>query len=190
MSTDSKDQDFRSEFRQELSSRWTIDQLKELVERLDRERDRRYEQRFEGQEKAVAAALAAAEKAVAAALAAQEKAVVAAFESSREAINKAETAQAAYNARSNEFRSALDDQGKIMSTTMIPRIEADKSFATLRDMIDAQKREIVDLQKGASRGEGGHAAGVASRNQANWTIGAVLTVVSIIATLIYFLARG
>jgi hypothetical protein len=56
-------------------------------------------------------------------MAAADKATQSAFAASEKAIAKAEQAQSDYNARSNEFRSSLDDQNKLMSNTMIGRPE-------------------------------------------------------------------
>lgn len=59
-------------------------------DKRDLERDRRLDERFDAQEKAVTAALATAEKAVQAAFAAAEKAVNAALAAAKEAVTKAE----------------------------------------------------------------------------------------------------
>jgi len=122
------------------------------------------------------------EKAVGAALAAQEKLVSAAFESSEKAIVKAEEAQRAYNERSNEFRGQLDDQAKML----IPRAEAIQRF-------DALDKIVSDLQRGESRITGGSEATGKARQQANWIIGLVVTILIFgcgsIITLLYFLAQ-
>ena len=94
----------------------------ENIDRFMDERDRRYETRFEGQEKAVAAALAAADKQVTTAFSASEKAVA-----------KAEDAQKDYNQRSNEFRGQLDDQAK----TLMPRSEALVRFEAVESRVSA-----------------------------------------------------
>lgn len=95
-----------------------------------------------------------------------ERATEAAFVASEKAITKAETAQTAYNARSNEFRAALDDQNK----TFMPRIEADGRFKVLQDLLDAQGKLIVELQKSESRGEGGTSAQSTAKSNAQWGI--------------------
>jgi hypothetical protein len=116
----------RGEFNDEVSSR-------EYLERIMDERDRRYEDKFRAQDTAVAAALSA-----------QEKLTQAAFVASKEAIGKAETAQLAYNERSNEFRQSLDDQAKRVDTTMMSRNEATGKFQALDTRIEAHTRENVD----------------------------------------------
>lgn len=91
------------------------------------ERDRAYQQRWEAQEKAVAAALSAAEKAVAAALIAQEKAVANAFNAQEKAVasalsaaeravSKAETATEKRFDGINEFRAQMAAQNTSLST--------------------------------------------------------------------------
>ena len=147
--------------------RWLSD-----MERFYEERDRRYENRFEGQEKAVAAALAAAEKQVTTAFAASEKAVL-----------KAEDAQREYNIRSNEFRGQLDDQAK----TLMPRIESISRFEAtdkrseetklrLEGDIQDLRSQIGDLRESRSEGVGSNVALHESRQQSNWTMGQVITI--------------
>lgn len=69
-------------------SGWSTDTLKSYIERVVHESDRRYEQRFIAQEKAVASALEAAEK----------------------ATNKYERDVERWRQASNEWRSAMDDR--------------------------------------------------------------------------------
>jgi hypothetical protein len=101
-------------------SAWTIDSLREHYDVLLAQLDRRYEQRFEAQEKAVDAALASAEKAVSAALAAQEK-----------AVDKAERADEKRFESVNEFRAQLSDQ----AGSFLPRAEADVRFTSINEKI-------------------------------------------------------
>jgi multidrug resistance efflux pump len=147
-------------------SQWTLDTLKEFFERI----------LFE-QQKALDAALVAAKAAVTAAFAASDK-----------AITKAEEAQKDYNARSNEFRAALADQSK----TFLARQEADARFQQLRDLIDAQKKEIVELQKAESRGEGSSTTSATSKTNSQWMIALLVSVVLVvlgwIGTVVFFLA--
>jgi len=91
------------------------------------EMDRRYQQRFEAQEKAVVAAIAAAEKAVLKAEMASEKR----FESV------------------NEFRQAYQD----IISTMMPRTEAEQRMSALTEKIN-ELREIVVSQQSHSSGIG------------------------------------
>lgn len=72
------------------------------------------------------------------------------FNSQEKAVAKSELAQQQYNERSNEFRAALDDQGKLMIT----RSEADQRFEQMHELIDSQAKLISALQLTISRGEG------------------------------------
>jgi len=166
--------------------------LKEYLERLIDERDRRlvgvidernahYDTRFKAAETAVAAALAAQEKATASNFAANEKAIV-----------KAEDAQREYNIRSNEFRGQLDDQAK----TLMPRNEADTRFTAMAEKIDtlqvsmdeklialrndatanyeANRREIGSLRESRSEGTGKATQATTSAATNQWVVGIVI----------------
>jgi hypothetical protein len=97
------------------------------IQQLVNERDRRYSERAE------ASALAVKD-----ALAAQEKLSQVVNEAANKAIDKAETAQSAYNQRSNEFRAALDDAQK----TLMPRQEALAEFNRVAERFDDWKKEL------------------------------------------------
>jgi len=92
-------------------SAWTIDSLHEHMNKLIAESDRRYEQRFEAQEKAVQAALVAAEK----------------------AVTKAEVAAEKRFDNVNEFRAQLADQ----ASTFMPRLEAENRIAQNVEKIES-----------------------------------------------------
>lgn len=117
--------------------------------RLMDERDLRYSKMAEASEKAVAAALGAAEKLTNTAFAASEK-----------AITKAEAAQSSYNASTNEFRGQLRDQ----AATLMPRFEADQRFSGLEQRFsefkDSMLSEIANLRESRSmvQGEKGQAS--------------------------------
>lgn len=159
---------------------WTVESVKEHFTKVVAEVDRRYEERFIAQEKALNTALIAAEKAIAAALIAQEKAVNTAFTASEKAVNAALVSQekavsAALIAQKeavtkaeasaekrfesvNEFRKTLADQ----TATFIPRAEAiqradnnaEKIAAVDKRMTDnfAQVNSRLDLTTGKSDG--------------------------------------
>jgi hypothetical protein len=108
--------------------------IKEGMDKLEiraDERNKRYEDRFKANETAVAAALAA-----------QKEAVAVAFLTSERAILKAETAQTAYNERSNEFRQALDDQTKLQ----LSRTEAFQGFKTQDDKLEDIKSRVSKIE--------------------------------------------
>jgi hypothetical protein len=121
-------------------------------------------------------------------LEAQRQAVAAALAASDKAIEKSESAQKEYNARSNEFRSALDDQQK----NFLSRTESDVRFQQLRDLVDTQGRYIIELQKSESRGEGSNLALTAAKAQTTSNLGLIITVtvwaLGGLATLVFFLA--
>jgi hypothetical protein len=138
----------------------TVTTLKELVD----ERDRRYTEKFDAQEKATALALAY-----------QKEAVTNAFTASEKAIVKAEEAQKAYNERSNEFRGQLDDQAKML----MPRTEAIQR-------IERVEGDIKELQRGESRGEGGADAKHGSRLQQNWNISTLISLIALAVVVLNF----
>lgn len=108
------------------------------------ERDRRYSERFDAQEKAVAAALAAA----------------------KEAVLKAEQASEKRFDGVNEFRATLSDQ----AATFMPRKEAQAESAMLREKIDTTNTLLsalsgrVDTLIGARTG---------ATDMWGWIVGAV-----------------
>lgn len=91
------------------------------------------DKRFDAQEKAVAAALAAQEKAVAAALAAADRAVL-----------KAETATERRFENSNEWRNTVET----LQRTYMPRTESDQLTKALAEKIDelAKRQNARDDQ--------------------------------------------
>lgn len=102
-----------------------LDTLKTLLE----ERDKRHDGRLQEQKEATTIAFNNA-----------KQLVDAVFKASETAIQKAENAQAAYNARSNEFRDALDDANK----NNIPRHEAERWFSQLTEKIESMRSEFND----------------------------------------------
>lgn len=91
---------------------WTLEALKEHFQALMVESDRRNQQRFEGQEKAVGAALQAA----------------------KEAVEKAEAAANKRFDSVNEFRQQLSDQ----AASFMPRREAEQRLGVLETQANRQ----------------------------------------------------
>lgn len=91
---------------------WTLETLKEHIQVLMTEADRRNQQRFEGQEKAVSAALQA----------------------QKEAVTKAETAAEKRFESVNEFRQQLSDQ----AASFMPRREAEQRLGVLETHVNRQ----------------------------------------------------
>ena len=99
--------------------------LKKYILSILAERDRQYGQRFDAQEKAVGAALAAA----------------------KEAVNKAESASEKRFDAVNEFRSTLRDQ----QATLMSRSEADAHFKAIDEKI-TQLQKLESSARGNDRG--------------------------------------
>lgn len=95
-------------------SGWSTDTLKAYVERVVHESDRRYEQRFEAQEKAVTAALASAAL----------------------AVDRAEVNAERWRNNANEWRAAMTDREK----NFMSRDQADSQFDALEKQITDLKR--------------------------------------------------
>jgi hypothetical protein len=113
--------------------------------------------RFENQDRAVLAAMAAQEKAVAAALAAAERAVV-----------KSEVAAEKRFDAVNEFRGQLADQAQ----TLMPRSEAEQRIATNTEKINSL---AARLDKGEGRSTGMNAGWVLLAS----AIGVISTIIAI-----------
>lgn len=122
-------------------SGWSLETLLEHLERISTERDRRYEQRFDAQERAIAAALAAQKEAVSAALQAADRAVL-----------KAEVAVEKRLEGQNEFRGQLADQARLF----MPRTETQVEFSNIREKIDtlASRTSVLERSQAAGAGKG------------------------------------
>lgn len=110
--------------------------LKEHLEVLVNELDKRQQQRFEAQQVAVKDALTSQEKAVAAALAA-----------AKEAVAKAETASEKRFDAVNEFRQTLTDQ----TNTFLPRPEYNAQHKALEDRV-TDLTDRINTKDGKSSG--------------------------------------
>jgi len=100
------------------------------------ELDKRVDQRFEQNDKALQAALLAAKEAVAAALTA-----------AKEAVDKAETAAGKRFEATNEFRGQLSDQ----AAQFMSREVADAQFRELRNLVSELQRR-TDIAEGKLSG--------------------------------------
>lgn len=108
-----------------MAAEWSTEQLKELME-----------QRFQGQERAVSAALAAQEKATAAAMGAAERAVL-----------KAEAAADKRFEGVNEFRQTLSDQAALL----MPRLEAQAELKAIREVVN---NLAIRIERGEGKSAG------------------------------------
>jgi hypothetical protein len=110
--------------------------LREYFETRLADKDIRDQQRFDAQQKALDAALLAAEKAVQTALIAAEK-----------AVSKAEAASEKRFEASNEFRGQLSDQ----AATFFPRAEAEQRLSAMAEQIRILTAR-VDTSQGRTGG--------------------------------------
>ena len=120
-----------------------IEHLKDLIASADK----RYEQRFDAQEKAVGAALASVERAGATALAA-----------AKEAVNKSEASTNDRLALHNGLQQRLDGQ----TATFPTRKEVEQNFSSLTERLN-RLQERVDKGEGKDSGASalwGYIAGV------------------------------
>jgi hypothetical protein len=124
---------------EERESAWTVDTIRAHFEAVLAERDLRYQQRFDAQEKALDAALASAEKQVNQALT-----------SAQQAVDKAEAAAERRFASVNEFRAQLGDQVR----TFAPREYVDSQLQAvsqrLVDLADARQAALDEARRLAS----------------------------------------
>lgn len=141
--------------------------------------DLRYQQRFDAQSDALAAAFASQQTAMKVAFDGAEKAVNAALAAADRAVSKAELASDKRFESVNEFRKTLADQ----QATFMPRAEADVSHRGMNDKIEAMKQvldRMIAEQLGV-KGGWGYAVGV---------VGFVLAVGAVILMAFKFIKGG
>jgi hypothetical protein len=144
---------------------WNLATLDMYFTKVMDERDRAYQQRWEGSERAMVLAFNAAKEAVAAALqaqkdavstgfAAQDKAVAAALAAADRALTKAESASEKRFDSVNEFRAQLSDQ----AASFVPRVEFNRALEAVTERMEAtgkvSEARISDLRmagEGAGR---------------------------------------
>jgi dGTP triphosphohydrolase len=143
--------------------------LRQYVESLVSELDKRTEAQFVAAKEAVAAALASAEKAVAAALVASDKLTAAAFVAAKEALAEAQLQLSAYKAASNEWRSTLND---LISKVMM-RQEIEARFGAIED----RTTKLEGLEQRAS---GQAEASESGSQRGRWTFQQVLAVLGLL----------
>lgn len=148
-------------------SDWTFKTLEKYFERVIKELNERYEQRFKGQESALSAALISTEK----------------------AINAAKEAQDGVNTKGNEFRASLEDYQK----NMLSRNEARSEFKQIREAIQRNDTAIIALQVSHGQGTGESRALAKAAQQRNWIIGiivaCILNFIGITVGFIYFILQ-
>jgi hypothetical protein len=150
--------------------------LRQYVESLVKELEKRTDAQFLAAKEAVAAALAAAEKAVAAALVASDKLTAAAFVAAKEALAEAQTQLTAYKAASNEWRATLND---VMSKIMV-RQEVEALFKSAEDKMDTLEKRVVAMEGQGMRTVGQEEAQSAAQVHNRWTIEKVLSIIALL----------
>jgi hypothetical protein len=133
---------------------WTIETLKQHLEAMMAESDRRHGQQFADSQKAIEAALSAA----------------------KEAVTKAEHASEKRFEGVNEFRSTLADQQR----TLMPRTEVEVLFQGLTERV--KKLEVATSN--SSSEQAGTKAGYVWAIGVVAVIGVILAVVSAISMLV------
>ena len=156
----------------------------EFISTLLEERDSRYKERFDTQEKHTDKLFEA-----------KDKSVEVAFLNSKEAISKAEEAQASYNLSHNDLARRMDEQYKSMVPTKEAQLKWDaidketselrKEFYILRDMLPKEinglrselMKEISSLRESRSEQGGGARVLEAAHSQHNWSVGIIVAIV-------------
>ena len=141
--------------------------------------DLRYQQRFDAQSDALAAAFQSQQQAMKTAFDVAEKAVNAALAAADRAVSKAERAADKRFEGVNEFRATLADQQR----TLIPRSEVDVIVRSINEKL-ARLETINTARQGEStgvRGGWGYAVGV---------FGLVLAILSLVSLALTYFARS
>lgn len=182
------------------NSDWTVETLRQHVIEIlavqgsvDRERDRRYQDRFEAQTKALDAAFLAQQTAMQTALTAAERAVQAALLAAKEAVVKQETATNQRLGAMNEFRGAVQDilagampraEGEARLNSIMERLaeanaRADESVRVVAASVAALNIRLTENESRSA----GH--GDSTRNLVT-IAGLVLTALAIVVTIVIF----
>ena len=134
--------------------------------------DLRYQQRFEAQSDALAAAFLSQQTAMQTALQAAKEAVQAALAAADRAVAKAETAADKRFEALNELRQMLND----MVATLMTRVEALNRFEAIGLRIDATEGRL-------NRMDGGKVATAASSDSSRANIGVIVAVIASLIAL-------
>jgi hypothetical protein len=124
------------------AARLAVDALRATYEAAQVATDLRYQQRFEAQSDALAAAFLSQQTAMQTALQAAKEAVQAALAAADRAVAKAETAADKRFEALNELRQMLND----MVATLITRVEAVQRFDGITEKVDAHGRRTDALE--------------------------------------------
>ena len=124
------------------AARTAVEALRATYEAAQVASDLRYQQRFEAQGDALAAAFLSQQKAMETALQAAKEAVQAALAAADRAVSKAELAADKRFEALNELRQMLND----MVATLITRVEAVQRFDGITEKVDAHGRRTDALE--------------------------------------------
>jgi hypothetical protein len=140
------------------ASKASLAAAKAVAEAAQAATDLRYQQRFEAQSDALAAAFLSQQTAMQTAFVVAEKAVQAALAAADRAVSKAELAADKRFESVNEFRKTLDDQQR----TLMPRNEAGVMVGALADKVSALKLQVEGsiAEHRGIQGGWGYAVGV------------------------------
>jgi len=122
------------------ASKVAMQAIKAAVEASQVAADLRYQQRFEAQSDALAAAFLSQQTAMQTALKTAQEAVQEALAAADRAVSKAELAADKRFEALNELRQMLND----MVATLFPRIEAESRFKSVAEKIEAQSKTQID----------------------------------------------
>jgi len=117
---------------------WSPNTLREFIQVMLEEKDKRFEGRFADFKESVSSRFAVQSEGVATAMQAADRAVSAALAAADRAVGKAEAAAEKRFEGVNEFRSTLADQQR----TLLPRIEADLNFKALTSRLDTVESAV------------------------------------------------
>jgi hypothetical protein len=155
--------------------------LRQYVESLVSELEKRTDAQFLAAKEAVSAALAAAEKAVSAALVASDKQTAAAFLAAKEALKEAQEQLGAYKAASNEWRGTINDL-ITNTTTLISNLKAELKQSIDEKLSPLQER-IAKMEGSWQYTTGQAEAAGQGHLQNRWNFRDALSILALLITL-------
>jgi hypothetical protein len=148
--------------------------------------DLRYQQRFEAQSDALAAAFASQQQAMTVAFTVAEKAVAAALAAADRAVSKSELAADKRFEALNELRQMLND----MVASLLPRVEAMQLFKALEDKIGAAMMRIKTAEDRLNLTTGEDTGDRRTKSDIRLLIGLGITLVLAALTVIGFIVNN
>lgn len=145
--------------------------------------DLRYQQRFEAQSDALAAAFLSQQTAMQTAFTVAEKAVQAALAAADRAVSKAELAADKRFEALNELRQMLND----MVATLITRSEAVQRFDAVSEKLDASAHRVEVLESRINLISGGQEGAKENRGESRADTSKTLQIMGVIMTVVTIL---